>query len=37
LERGLIMHFVNENMVMANQHDVDEIETLLAFAKYDEQ
>jgi sporadic carbohydrate cluster 2OG-Fe(II) oxygenase/sporadic carbohydrate cluster protein (TIGR04323 family) len=36
LERGLIMHFVNENMVMANQHDVDEIETLLAFAKYDE-
>lgn len=37
LERGLIMHFVNENMVMTNQHDVDEIETLLAFAKYDEQ
>ena len=37
LEKGLIMHFVNENMVMANQHDVDEIETLLAFAKYDEQ
>jgi hypothetical protein len=33
----LIMHFVNEDMIMANQHDVDEIERLFAFAKYDQQ
>lgn len=37
LDHGLMMHFVNENMVMANQYDVDEIEQLLQFAKYDEQ
>lgn len=37
LEKGLVLHFVNEDMVIANQFDADEVAKLLAFAKYDEQ
>ena len=37
LNNNLIMHFVNEDMIIANRHDADEVEKLLAFAKYGEQ
>ena len=36
LNNNLILHFVNEDMIIANRHDADEIEKLLAFAKYGE-
>jgi len=37
LDNGLVMHFVNEDTVIANRYDADEVAKLLAFAKYDEQ
>ncbi|OGT31592.1 MAG: hypothetical protein A2W28_07350 [Gammaproteobacteria bacterium RBG_16_51_14] len=36
LNNNLILHFVNEDMIIANRHDADEIEKLLTFAKYGE-
>ena len=34
IENGVIMHFVNEDLVIANEEDRDAVERLLEFAKF---
>jgi sporadic carbohydrate cluster protein (TIGR04323 family) len=36
IENGLIMHFVNENMVIDSEENRDKVERLLSFAKFGE-
>lgn len=34
IQNGICLHFVNEDMILADEEDADEIEQLLKFAKY---
>jgi sporadic carbohydrate cluster protein (TIGR04323 family) len=34
IQNGICLHFVNEDMILADEDDADEIEQLLKFAKY---